>query len=67
MTDKQPIQADGDARKGAPDGVNQPAGEGESQGGAYPSPPSKQGRFDGGQSHKGYEGPENPNATTKAK
>jgi hypothetical protein len=66
MTDKQPMQADGDQQKGAPDGVNHPANEGESGGGAYPNPHrGKVGNgFDGGQSDKDYEGPENPNATT---
>ncbi len=66
MVEKQPMQADGDGDATALDGVNNPASEGESQGGAYPNPhrgnPGR--RFDGGQSDKGYEGPANPNATT---
>lgn len=40
--------------------------EGESQGGAYPNP--HRGRkpgFDGGQTHREYEGPDNPNATAE--
>ena len=49
-----------------PDGVNTPASEGESQGGPYPNPHTgrEEGEFDGGQTHKDYEGSENPNATT---
>jgi hypothetical protein len=68
MTDKQPVQADGDGASKCEDGVSTPSGEGESAGGAYPNPHSrKPGRgFDGGQSHKGYEGPDNPNATTRS-
>jgi hypothetical protein len=66
MADKQPMQSDGGAGKRAPDGVEDPASNGESKGGAYPNPHTDGdgGHFDGGQSHKGYEGPENPNATT---
>lgn len=66
MADNQPMQADGDKKQGTSDGVEDPASEGESGGGAYPNPHSggKEGHFDGGQSHKDYEGPENPNATT---
>lgn len=48
-------------------------GAGESQGGAYPNPHAgkrKQGAAEGflghgGQSDIGYEGPDNPNATTE--
>ena len=67
MTDKQPMQADGDQTAAAPDGVSDPPTEGESQGGAYPNPHSgkERGGFDGGQSDKKYEGPDNPNATTR--
>ena len=64
MTGKQPMQADGGPGGGASDGVSMPAGEGESQGGAYPHDKPKE-TFDGGQSNKSYEGPENPNATTE--
>ncbi|MBC9033865.1 hypothetical protein IAG41_15830 [Sphingomonas sp. JC676] len=66
MADKQAMQADGDTKRSAPDGVETPASKGESQGGAYPNPHTggDGGHFDGGQSHKDYEGPENPNATT---
>jgi hypothetical protein len=59
MTDKQKT-----------DGVSNPPSEGESQGGAYPNPHTGKedrgdgGGFDGGQSDKSYEGPENPNSTT---
>ncbi len=47
------------------DGVTNAPGE-QSTGGAYPNPHSGKddGDFAGGQSGKGYEGPENPNATT---
>jgi hypothetical protein len=75
---KQPMQADGGGEaKGAADGVSeQPGAEtkgGESQGGAYPNPHNGkegEGSFGGfmghgGQSEIGYEGPDNPNATTK--
>jgi hypothetical protein len=68
MTDKGPMQADGEGKAtGADDGVNNKAGPGESAGGAYPNPHSGKegGGFDGGQSDKSYEGPENPNATTQ--
>ena len=62
------MQADGDAADGtAPDGVNTAEGAGESQGGAYPRPDDDEdGGFPdrGGQSDMGYEGPDNPNATT---
>lgn len=49
------------------DGVNDPATQGESSGGAYPNPHGgkDKGGFAGGQSGKGYEGPDNPNATTE--
>lgn len=67
MTDKHATQADGgDRRKGAPDGVSDPAGQGESVGGAYPHPGETGEGFDGGQSRKEYEGPDNPNATTRS-
>ena len=67
MTDKQPMQADGKGTTGAPDGVSDPAGQGESAGGAYPNPHSGKtpAGFDGGQSDKAYRGPDNPNATTE--
>ena len=64
MDDKQPMQASGNGKPKAPDGVNVPAGKGESQGGAYPHEKREE-TFDGGQSEKSYEGPENPNATTE--
>jgi hypothetical protein len=50
------------------DGVSNPPSEGESQGGAYPNPHTgkDKGGFDGGQSDKNYEGPENPNSTTRS-
>jgi hypothetical protein len=67
MTDKQPMQANGGGKgAGGNDGVSTKAGPGESGGGAYPNPHSgkDRGGFDGGQSDKSYEGPENPNATT---
>ncbi len=65
MTSKQPMQADGNRSGEASDGVATPATEGESAGGAYPNPhKGGDGGFDGGQSDKSYEGPENPNATT---
>jgi hypothetical protein len=66
MADNQPMQADGDEKRGGPDGVQDPASKGESEGGAYPNPHTggKGGQFDGGQSQKDYEGPDNPNATT---
>ncbi|AJP70668.1 hypothetical protein [Sphingomonas hengshuiensis] len=65
MSDSQPMQANGEGTDKAPDGVTTPPGE-ESQGGAYPNPHGEKsdGHFDGGQSHKDYEGPSNPNATT---
>jgi len=69
MTDKQPMQADGDGKAVARDGVSDVAkkGGGESSGAAYPNPHSgkERGEFDGGQSGKSYSGPDNPNATTK--
>lgn len=67
MTDKQPMQADGGGAKERPDGVSNPATEGESSGGAYPNPHSSKegGDFNGGQSGKAYSGPDNPNATTR--
>lgn len=64
MTDKQPMQADGDAVRNPDDGTDAKPGNGESAGGAYPHP-RKPGHFDGGQSEQGYEGPDNPNATTE--
>jgi len=57
--DKQPVQASGQGRDAAtPDGVNNPAGGGESGGGAYPNPhdDTDAGRFDGGQSGQDYHG-----------
>lgn len=50
------------------DGVSEPAGQGESAGGAYPNPHKDRpgGRFAGGQSDKKYEGPPNRNATTRS-
>ncbi|MHA6718600.1 hypothetical protein ACX40Y_04025 [Sphingomonas sp. RS6] len=78
MTDKQPIQANGDdGKKGARDGVSEAGthgrSAGESQGGAYPNPyPDKARRHapgdfmgHGGQTHINYEGGDNPNATTE--
>ena len=68
MTDKQPMQADGDDTPGEKDGTNGKPGPGESAGGAYPNPHTgKTGgkSFDGGQTHKSYEGPDNPNSTTE--
>jgi len=67
MADKQPMQADGDGKAAADDGVSGKPGPGESAGGPYPNPHTgkKPGGFDGGQSGKSYEGPDNPNATTK--
>ncbi|OWK30015.1 hypothetical protein [Sphingomonas dokdonensis] len=63
MTDKQPTQADGaDAPmhgdKPRDDIASNPAGSGESQGGAYPNPHTgkKGGDFDGGQSKRAYHG-----------
>lgn len=66
MTNKQPMQADGDGTKAGEDGVSKPPTGGESSGGAYPNPHTgrNKGGFDGGQSDKGYRGPDNPNATT---
>jgi hypothetical protein len=60
--EKQPIQADGDDRKGMPDGVSDAPAKrdrkGESQGGAYPNPHTGKSDpgFDGGQSGQGYHG-----------
>lgn len=51
MADKQPMQASGNGKPKAPDGVNVPAGKGESQGGAYPHEKREE-TFDGGQSEK---------------
>lgn len=66
MADKQPMQADGDGGKGGNDGSGPRPGAGESAGGPYPNPHKGGGdAFDGGQSDKSYEGPENPNATTE--
>lgn len=58
MTDKQATR---------PDGVNNPPNEGESNGGAYPNPHTgkEKPEFNGGQTHKEYEGPDNPNSTTE--
>ncbi len=61
MTDtgKQPMQATGGPSDAArPDGVNNAPGGGESGGGAYPNPhdDSDEGRFEGGQSGKDYNG-----------
>lgn len=66
MTDKQPMQADGKGGAAAPDGVSNPPSQGESSGRAYPNPhgEGEDETFDGGQTNKEYEGPENPNATT---
>jgi len=66
MADKQPMQADGDSAKGVGDGTGPKPGAGESGGGHYPNPHKGGGKdFNGGQSDKSYEGPENPNATTE--
>lgn len=66
MADKQPMQADGRGDRVAGDGVSEKPGAGESAGGAYPNPQKGGGKpFDGGQSGKSYEGPDNPNATTE--
>ncbi len=65
MTEKQPMQADGDQEKAGDDGTGPKPGAGESGGGPYPNPhKGGGGSFDGGQSDKSYEGPPNPNATT---
>lgn len=56
---KQPVQASGKGVDAAtPDGVNNPVGGGESNGGAYPDPHrnADKGRFDGGQSGQDYHG-----------
>ncbi|HEX8300117.1 hypothetical protein [Sphingomonas sp.] len=74
MTDKQPMQADGEGAAGAD--ANQTDSEGpapgkdaagESGGGAYPNPHSgkEPDGFEGGQSERGYTGPANPNAPTR--
>ena len=69
MTDKQPMQADGEGKAVAGDGVSDVDKKrgGESSGGAYPNPHTgkDRGTFDGGQSEKSYSGPDNPNATTE--
>jgi hypothetical protein len=78
MSDKQPMQADGDGKKNPktePEIASRKGGKGESGGGAYPNPhtdkaggKSSFGGFfgHGGQSHIAYEGPDNPNATTRS-
>ena len=68
MTDKQPKRSDGNQGAARADGVSNPPTQGESSGGAYPNPHTgtDEGGFDGGQSDKGYEGPDNPNATTRS-
>ena len=76
MTDKQPMQADGDGTKpdGGPEIASRRGGAGESGGGAYPNPHSGKpgakhgpGSFlgHGGQSEIAYTGGPNPNATAK--
>jgi hypothetical protein len=67
MTEKQPMQADGDGRANTDDGVSNPPGDGASAGGAYPNPHTGKTPhgFDGGQSDKAYRGPANPNSTTE--
>ena len=76
MTDKQPMQADGDGTKpdGGPEIASRQGGAGESGGGAYPNPHSGKpgakhgpGSFlgHGGQSEIAYTGSPNPNATAK--
>ena len=66
MSERQPMQADGGGKQGGDDGVSGKPGGGESAGGAYPNPHKGGGKtFDGGQSGKAYEGPDNPNATTE--
>lgn len=70
MTDKTPVQADGEGAKASPndDLANDKRGSGESDGGAYPNPHT--GSDDetspkhGGQSEIDYSGPDNDNATT---
>jgi hypothetical protein len=66
MADKQPMQADGDGKGGRPDGVDTPATQGESSGGAYPNPYTgkRKPSFNGGQTDRSYSGPDNPNSTT---
>ncbi len=63
MTDKQPIQADGEGTTPHdPDGSGEVASRrdssGESQGGAYPNPHTGKegGHFKGGQSERDYHG-----------
>ncbi len=56
---KQPMQASGKGTDPAtPDGVNNPAGGGQSGGGAYPNPHEDKdaGHFGGGQSKQDYHG-----------
>jgi hypothetical protein len=76
MSEKQPMQADGGGTKRSgdePEIASRKGGAGESGGGAYPNPytgKEKKGNFGGflghgGQTHIAYEGPDNPNATTK--
>ena len=75
MSDKQPMQATGDGKEGAPDGVNDvKAGSGgESAGGSYANPygedtPKQSNPMGhGGQTHINYSGPdgEDQNAPTK--
>lgn len=69
MTDKQPMQADGnggDAAYPAAGAPGKQGSKGESQGGAYPNPHTgkKNPGFEGGQTERGYTGGPNPNATT---
>lgn len=64
MTDRKAMQADGGGKAAAGDGVGKTEGDGQSAGGSYPH--DRKGKpFDGGQSEQGYEGPDNPNATTR--
>jgi hypothetical protein len=63
MSDKQPMQADGNEADGGADvrgtdGSPMPNKGDESQGGAYPNPHTgkKPGGFDGGQSERAYHG-----------
>jgi hypothetical protein len=76
--DKKPMQADGRGTKkpvsSEPEIASRKGGTGESGGGAYPNPHTGKGNVKngpssffghGGQSHIAYEGPDNPNATTK--
>lgn len=76
MSDKVPMQADGNGLKSGRDDMvaSKLGGAGESGGGAYPNPHTgKAGKKDGpgsfpghgGQSDIAYHGGPNPNATTK--